>query len=128
VWQTILLLALATDLDVGLWAYIEDPSLNNFTYGRHGVSGASRDKLNRNVGRNQAYGELLVEGAELLGHVVRPVRPTEEKWASERCKRLIGYPLPNNNPHYNNQHVRDALRALYEGGVIRSGDLEYLQD
>ena len=97
---------------------IEDPSRNRFTYGRHTMKGAKRDRLNRNVGKNQREAELLVEGAERMAHEVKPLAPSASKWDAETAKKVLGYPLPNENEHPNNEHVRDALRLLHNAGYI----------
>lgn len=94
---------------------IEDPRLNGFTYGRHTSRNAVRavQKISRNVGMNQQDAARLAEHFEGEGFAVRLVQPAGAKWTAKTCQRLTGY---DGKPQ--NQHVRDAIRLLFQEGII----------
>jgi hypothetical protein len=108
--------------------YMEDPSQARFTYSRNAKSGPRGARINRNVGKNQRDAELIKERFEEATdlHAIKPGR--KKKWTAEDIKAVLGYPPPQQNPHYNNEHVRDAIRILYDHGVIKTGELAYLAE
>lgn len=126
-----------------LYVVLETPKENSFMYGRHVQSlkkalrsrsykrawGQARSamRIAMKVGENQKEGELLREIAEER-HPLKTVRPTGQKWDAEACASVLGYPPANENPHYNNEHIRDALRLLHNAGIIPRGGCAYLQD
>lgn len=127
-----------------LYVVLETPKENSFMYGRHtkklksairrGSFGAAWKqakiamRMAMKVGENQKEGELLREHAEQCGHPLRTVRPTSKKWDADMAHHWLGYPPPNENPYYNNEHVRDALRFLHDASIIPRGGCRYLAD
>lgn len=87
---------------------VEDARLNKPTFREHGDIGArKREKISRNVGSVQAESRLIIEGLQLLGYNVLPIRPAGEKWDAETVARITGY------THRTNEHARDAIRLCY---------------
>lgn len=106
--------ALAETLDPESTAVlIEDPRFNapTFEHGEHGRR--KREKISQNVGQNKQVAALLIQRFDAAGFDATAIRPRGAKWDSEMCRQLTGY---DESP--NNQHVRDAIRLLYQEGVI----------
>lgn len=94
---------------------VEDARLNNPTFREHGDIGAGkREKISRNVGSVQAESRLIIEGLQLLGYDVLPIRPAGEKWDAQTVARITGY------THRTSGHARDAIRFCYGVKSIRN--------
>ena len=128
--------------DGSLLVVLEAPKKNSFMYGRHtkqlksalrkGYSkawSAARSAMRSamRVGENQREGELLREIAE-QHHTCVAVTPSGQKWDAEQCESVLGYPPYPDNPYPNNEHVRDALRLLYNKRIIPHQGCSYLNE
>lgn len=92
---------------------VEDPRFNapTFEHGEHGRR--KREKISQNVGQNKEQAGLLVDRFDGAGFTTKAVRPRGAKWDAGKCRMLTGY---DRTP--NNQHIRDAIRLLFNEGVI----------
>ncbi len=90
---------------------IEDPAQNRPTFA-HGTprtlqAARRREKISRDVGRNQREARLLADGLGRKGYRVRPTRPRSSKLDEAQFKRLTRY------QGRTSQHGRDAGMLVF---------------
>lgn len=86
---------------------IEDSSANNFIYSRHGRDVTRR--ISRNVGMNQAYARLLIDGLRRIGFVVQTIVPHRHrrKLDATTFSRIVQWHGSTD------QHGRDAAMLVF---------------
>lgn len=75
---------------------------------------ARREKIARDIGRNHATGQLLVEMAESLGIKVELYRPVSSKVNHDTFCQIVGW-----HGGRTNQEKRDAGMALFYAGKLK---------
>lgn len=97
---------------------IEDPSQNSPVWHGKGQKINVRLNIAQRVGSNKREAELLIEGFENEGILVRRVRPTQSKWNAKTFKNMTGY------KGRTNEHKRDAGRLVFGMKPINKKQLQ----